>query len=134
MENGEHLGSVRKEEESKWLFINCLNACDDILAELRYRRKNYFVSEAATQLQSFKQIGSHQSHRRTIWGRIVVFQTRAVSGTRTEEILIILLLAMWIQSICAFVYVLDFFKLFSTPFCMPLFLSDTTSNGELLVS
>lgn len=47
------------------------------------------------QLQSFKQIGSDQSYRLTIWGRMVVFQTRAISGTRAEKELIIVLQSVW---------------------------------------
>ena len=69
--------------------FNCLNTCDDILIERRYRRRNYTASEAAMQLQCFKQIASDQSYRLTIWGRMVVFQTRAICGTRTEEKVIV---------------------------------------------
>lgn len=112
--------------------FNYLNTCGALLIELRYRKRNYTVSEAATQLQCFKQIGSDQSYRLTIWGRMVVFQTRAICGTRTEEKLIIL---QCVDKVCnwvsVFVCVLSTFKtLLSTPFSAYCLLSDCTSNAS----
>lgn len=97
MKNIQEVWPQKKKKGNEMTFhkLNCLNTCDDILIELRCRERNYTVSEAATQLQCFKQIGSDQSHRLTIWGRMVVFQTRAICGTRTEEKLIVLVQSVW---------------------------------------
>lgn len=60
----------------------CLNTCEDVLIELRYREGGITVSEAAVQLRRLKQIGGDQSRRLTIWGRMVVIQTRAICESR----------------------------------------------------
>lgn len=87
MENIQEVRPEKKENGTEITFhkFNCLNTCDDILIELRYRKRNYAVSEAAMQLQCFKQIGSDQSYHLTIWGRMILFQTEAICEARTEE-------------------------------------------------
>lgn len=52
------------------------------------------------QLQCFKQIGSDQSYRLTIWGRMILFQTEAICGARTEGKLIVLVQTVGVRSVC----------------------------------